>query len=94
MVQRVLTVDNPLGLHARAAARLVAAACRFQSRILFARPDRREQIDGKSILGILMLAASRGTRLLVTIEGADEAEALREIERLFATAFDEGADAS
>lgn len=89
MVQKVLTVNNPLGIHARAAARLVAAASRFRSRVCLARPDRQEQIDGKSILGILMLAASRGSRLRVTVTGEDEAAAMAEIERLFANAFDE-----
>lgn len=89
MLTKTLTVNNLLGIHARAAARLVALTSRFQSRVLLSRPDRREAIDGKSILGILMLAASRGTALTVTVDGSDEAEALAAIEHLFVQNFEE-----
>ena len=90
MLTRTLTVTNLLGIHARAAARLVALTSRYQSRVLLSRPDRREAIDGKSILGVLMLAASRGTQLVVTVEGADEVEAMAAIEHLFRQQFEEG----
>lgn len=89
MLTKTLTVNNLLGIHARAAARLVALTSRFQSRVLLSRPDRREAIDGKSILGILMLAASRGTTLTVTVDGPDEAEALAAVEQLFVQDFEE-----
>jgi phosphocarrier protein len=89
MLTKTLTVNNLLGIHARAAARLVALTSRFQSRVLLSRPDRREAIDGKSILGILMLAASRGTALTVTVDGPDETEALAAVEQLFVQDFEE-----
>ena len=89
MLTKTFTVNNLLGIHARAAARLVALTSRFQCRVLLSRPDRREAIDGKSILGILMLAASRGTALAVTVDGPDEAEALEAIEHLFVQDFEE-----
>jgi phosphocarrier protein len=87
MLRRELVVENPLGLHARAAARLVDLTSRFRSRILFARSGRNEAVDGKSILGILMMAASRGTRLRVTVDGPDEEQALAAVEALFANQF-------
>jgi phosphocarrier protein HPr len=74
MVSRAATVNNPLGMHARAAARFVHAATRFQSHIRVSRDDR--VMDGKSIMGILLLAAGRGTTLVISAEGADEEEAL------------------
>ena len=92
MLSKELVVANPLGLHARAAARLVTLAGRFRSQITLSRPGRMEQIDGKSILGVLMLAASRGTRLRVRAEGDDEAAALAAIEALFADQFAEGVE--
>jgi phosphocarrier protein HPr len=90
MRTKTLTVTNILGIHARAAARLVALTSRYQSRVTLSRPDRREAIDGKSILGILMLAASRGTELTVTVEGPDESETMAAIEQLFTQRFEEG----
>ena len=71
---RVVTVTNPLGLHARAAARFVHAASAFASQIRVAREGR--VVDGKSIMGLLLLAAARGTALTITAEGPDEAAAL------------------
>jgi phosphocarrier protein len=71
---REVEVRNPLGLHARAAARFVHAANRFKSRITLSRGERT--MDGKSILGILLLAASKGTRLQLCADGADEDEAV------------------
>jgi len=87
MLTREIEVRNPLGLHARAAARLVDLTSGFRSRIVFARPGRNEQVDGKSILGILMMAASRGTRLRVRVDGPDEEQALAAIEAMFAGDF-------
>jgi phosphocarrier protein len=87
MLKRELVVENPLGLHARAAARLVDLTSGFRSRIVFSRAGRNELVDGKSILGILMMAASRGTRLRVMVEGPDEEQALAAVEALFANQF-------
>ncbi len=80
---------NRLGLHARAAARFVHTATRFRSRITVARDDRA--MDGKSILGILLLAASVGTRLLVSAEGEDEAPAVEALVALVDGGFGEEA---
>jgi phosphotransferase system HPr (HPr) family protein len=74
-------------LHARAAARFVQAANRFRSRIMVSRDGRT--MDGKSILGILLLAASHGTRLTVSAEGEDEEEALEGLSRLVEGGFGE-----
>jgi len=89
MIRQSVTVTNKLGLHARAAAKLVRLASRFSSEIHLSREDANQQIDSKSILGILMLAASQGTRLIVSIEGRDEAEAAEAIGRLFEGQFGE-----
>jgi phosphocarrier protein HPr len=80
-------IRNRLGLHARAAARFVQAANRFRSRIQVTRDART--MDGKSILGILLLAASHGTRLMVTAEGDDEEEAVEALSRLVEGGFGE-----
>ncbi len=89
MIRQVVKVENRLGLHARAAARLVRTASRFRSRIHLAREGSMEQIDSKSILGVLMLAAAEGTRLVISIEGEDEDEACRALCALFASRFGE-----
>ncbi len=87
MVEAEVEIVNRLGLHARAAAKLVHLANRFQSDIRVARDG--EQVDAKSILGILLLAAAQGTRITLRCEGADEAEALEAITALIAARFDE-----
>ena len=74
MVSREVTITNPLGMHARAAARFVHAATAFQSHVRVRRGNR--VTDGKSIMGILLLAAARGTALTITADGPDEADAL------------------
>jgi phosphocarrier protein len=89
MIRCTVSVQNRLGLHARAAAKLVRVASRFQSEIQLAREGAHQQIDSKSILGILMLAASQGTRLIVSVHGTDEADATEAICRLFETRFGE-----
>jgi phosphotransferase system HPr (HPr) family protein len=76
LVERQVSVVNRLGLHARAAARLVRTASAFRSRVRLERADRSASADAKSILSVLMLAASRGTELRATADGADEREAL------------------
>jgi phosphocarrier protein len=82
-----VTVVNPLGMHARAAARFVRLAGRYQSRILVTRGHRT--IDGKSILGLLLLAAARGTVLDITAEGSDETDALGALCALTESGFEE-----
>jgi phosphocarrier protein HPr len=89
MIRQPVLVSNKLGLHARAAAKLVRLASRFSSDIYISREDANQQIDSKSILGILMLAASMGTQLVISIEGRDEAEAKEAICELFETRFGE-----
>ncbi len=89
MIRESLLVSNNLGLHARAAAKLVRLASRFSSEIHISREDANQRIDSKSILGILMLAASKGTRLVISIDGQDEAEAVEAIRELFESKFGE-----
>jgi phosphocarrier protein len=80
-------MKNKLGLHARAAAKLVHVAARFKSDIKIRKGD--EEVDGKSILGILLLAAGRGSTIRVRADGEDEREALDAIEKLIEAKFDE-----
>ncbi|HEY6357522.1 MAG TPA: HPr family phosphocarrier protein, partial [Vicinamibacterales bacterium] len=77
---------NPLGLHARAAARFVQIAGRFASRIQVTRGGRT--VDGKSILGLLLLAAAKGSEIDVAVEGDDEEAALDAIGGLIARGFE------
>jgi phosphocarrier protein HPr len=87
LTQRDLEIKNKLGLHARAAAKLVHTAARFKSDIKLRKGD--EEVDAKSILGILLLAAGRGSVLTVKADGEDEREALDAIEALIEAKFDE-----
>jgi phosphocarrier protein len=87
VVSREVEIVNRLGLHARAAARFVQVATRFRARVTVSRDGR--VMDGKSILGILLLAASQGTRLVVSAEGDDEQAAVAALERLIAGRFGE-----
>ncbi len=89
MIRQTILVENKLGLHARAAAKLVRLASRFCSEIHLSKEGVRQQVDSKSILGVLMLGASEGTRLVVTISGQDEAEAGEALRRLFQQKFGE-----
>jgi len=89
MIQRTLLIKARLGLHARAAARLVRVASGFQSQILLRRVDGIVSADAKSILSVLMLAASCGTELQATAEGIDEEAAMSAIDQLFANGFGE-----
>jgi phosphocarrier protein HPr len=87
MTACAVTITNPLGLHARAAARFVHAASAFQSRIRLAAGDR--EMDGKSIMGLLLLAAARGTRVTITADGVDERDAVATLRALIERGFDE-----
>jgi phosphocarrier protein len=80
-------IDNRLGLHARAAARFVHLANRFQATISVSKAGSR--VDGKSILGLLTLAACKGTRLRLVAEGADEQQAIRQLAALVRDRFGE-----
>jgi len=87
LIERELDIRNRLGLHARAAAKLVHTSSRYSSSIRI-RKDR-EEVDGKSILGILLLAASQGTRITITASGDDEQAAVEAITHLVNGRFDE-----
>ena len=89
MIETTVRITNELGLHARAAAKLVRLTGRFKSDIKFSRLNSDQQVDGKSILGVLMLAASCGTDLRLQVSGDDEAEATQNIEALFQERFGE-----
>jgi phosphocarrier protein len=89
MIQQRVRVENKLGLHARAAARLVRLASQFASEIHLSRESESRRIDSKSILRILMLTASQGTDLIVTIEGNDEQQAGEAIRQFFECRFGE-----
>ena len=87
MTVREVEIKNKLGLHARAAAKLVHCAARFKSDIKIRKGD--EEVDGKSILGILLLAAGRGAIITVKADGEDEQAAVADIEKLIEAKFDE-----
>ena len=87
MTSRSVTVVNALGLHARAAARFVQLAARFTAQVRVGRDGK--VMDGKSIMGILLLAASRGTTITITAEGRDEADAVDALAHLVETGFGE-----
>lgn len=87
VVSKELSIINRLGLHARAAAQLVKTANQFASEILVEKDG--EQVNAKSIMGILMLAAACGSQIVVTVEGADAEDAMKSIEELVKDGFGE-----
>jgi phosphotransferase system HPr (HPr) family protein len=87
MIVREVVVPNRLGLHARAAAKFVQMATRFHSRILVRRDSRT--MDGKSIMGVLLLAAARGTTIAISADGPDESDAVGALVQLVETGFGE-----
>ena len=87
MREEVLTLRNRLGLHARAAAKFVHTAANFGSKITITKDG--DEVDGKSILGLLLLAAGKGTPLVVRAEGPDEEQALAALRALVDRKFDE-----
>jgi phosphocarrier protein len=89
VIRREIAIRNRLGLHARAAARFVHTASRFRSRVTASRDGRA--MDGKSILGILLLAASQGAAIEVTVEGPDEDQAMEALVSLVEDGFGEEA---
>jgi phosphocarrier protein len=88
MTQQEVTISNKLGLHARAAAKLVHTANAFSSEVLIG--GEHEEVNAKSILGLLTLAASKGTTLTVRADGPDEEDAVRALVLLFEDKFGEG----
>jgi len=89
VIRREVTIRNRLGLHARAAARFVHTASRFRARVTASREGRA--MDGKSILGILLLAAAQGTVVVLTADGEDESEAVEALAALVKSGFGEDA---
>ena len=89
MMSASVTVVNQLGMHARAAAKFVHLATRYESRVRVAR-ERRE-MDGKSIMGILLLAAARGSTITISADGTDEDAAVAALVALVRSGFGEDA---
>jgi phosphocarrier protein HPr len=88
MQKASVKIVNKLGLHARASAKLTQTASRFASAVWISRAGRR--VNGKSMMGVMMLAAGLGSTVELEADGADEASAIAEIEKLFADKFGEG----
>jgi phosphocarrier protein len=87
MKKKELLIENKLGLHARAAAQIVKSASAYSSKILLVKDNL--EVDGKSIMGIMMLAAAKGSTVQVQVHGDDEDQALVSLERLFKEKFGE-----
>lgn len=87
MIQKKLIISNKLGLHARAAAKLVTLSSSFKSTITL--NTKCKSANGKSIMSVMMLAAGKGTEITLVIEGSDEKEAVSAIEVLINQRFDE-----
>lgn len=87
MITKKITVLNKLGIHARPAAQFVRTASRFQADVTVEKDD--ERVDGKSIMGLMMLAVGCGAEIVVTAEGPDEAETVAALEELIAKKFGE-----
>ncbi len=87
MIQSIITITNKLGLHARASAKFVSAAARFQSRLDVIKDN--QAINGKSIMGVMMLAAVQGDQLTLQFDGPDEQEMQHSMLTLIANNFGE-----
>lgn len=88
MLHQDIEIINKLGLHARASAKLTQMAGQFKSEIWIARNERR--VNAKSIMGVMMLAANKGSTIRLEIDGADENEAMQALAALIADRFGEG----
>ena len=86
-LSKTFPILNELGLHARAAAQFVKIASRFSSEILVKKDSR--EVNGKSIMGILMLAAAKGSEIRITVSGGDASEALSALQNLIENKFGE-----
>ncbi|MEG2248341.1 MAG: HPr family phosphocarrier protein, partial [Akkermansia sp.] len=87
MVTKELTIINKLGIHARPAAQFVKLASKFDADISVEKDG--EEVDGKSIMGLMMLAVGHGSKIIVSADGSDEVEALCALEDLIARKFEE-----
>ncbi len=87
MISESVRVVNQLGMHARAAAKFVHLAARYEARVRVARETR--EMDGKSIMGILLLAAAQGSTITISAEGIDERDAVRALVALVQSGFGE-----
>lgn len=90
MIKKTASIVNRLGLHARPAALLVSTASRFESEVFFSKEGTR--VNGKSIMGVMMLAAEKGSEIVVEAEGPDEVEAVEALLKVFASGFGEEID--
>lgn len=88
MLQQDALIINKLGLHARASAKLTQLASQFPCEVWLSRNGRR--INAKSIMGVMMLAAAKGSKILIETDGKDEAAALQALQQLIADRFGEG----
>ncbi len=89
MIRKTLRIKSELGLHARAAAKLVRLTSQFESDISLSRLNVEEQVDAKSILGILLMAAAKGTEIEVMTDGKDEEVAMEAVVQLVNNRFGE-----
>ena len=87
MIKKMLSIENKLGLHARAAAQIVKSASSYSSKITLMKDGL--EVDGKSIMGIMMLAAGKGSSVMVEARGDDEEKAVSGLEQLFKDKFGE-----
>lgn len=87
MLQQTTTIINKLGLHARAAAKFVTQASLFESEIHLQR--KNQSVNGKSIMGVMMLAAGKGSEIELLIDGADEQQAMQSLLELIENRFGE-----
>jgi phosphocarrier protein len=87
MLRQTLTIVNKLGLHARAAAKLVKLASQFESAIQVKRQQR--EVNGKSIMGVMLLAAAKGSEIELIVEGTDETTAMTQLSELVQSGFGE-----
>jgi phosphocarrier protein len=87
LIKRNITIINKLGLHARAAAKFVTCASQYNSDIQISRNS--QQVNGKSIMGVMMLAANKGSEMTITADGEDEAAAIAALEALILDRFEE-----
>jgi phosphocarrier protein len=88
MTKKTVEIVNKLGLHARPAAQLVTTATRFQAEVFFIKEDLR--VNGKSIMGVMMLAAEMGSKLTIEADGPDEHDAVKALAKVIASRFGEG----
>ena len=87
MLKKSVKIMNKLGLHARPSAMLVTVASRFESEVFFTKADLR--VNGKSIMGVMMLAAEKGSEITIEVDGADEVQAMEQIVQVIETGFGE-----